>query len=148
MDSSPEASAFQVELERFRDELFSHFRREEALFATVKQAVAARADLANDVLATFLSGEAESDLQAHEALTSLMNKMLVLLKEGEAGVRESRLPNRLREMLDATLRLLRSHANNEDKIIFPIIAHVLREELEPTARKQFREKEKSRSLHL
>jgi iron-sulfur cluster repair protein YtfE (RIC family) len=147
MESRPEASTFRAEFERFREALLSHFRREEALFASVKQAVV-KNDFATDLLATFLTGEAESDLQAHGALTNQTAKMLVLLQESAAAGMEPEARNRLRELLDTSFKLLRSHADNEDKIIFPIIVHVLRREQKAMVREQSPPgKEKPISLH-
>jgi|WetSurMetagenome_2_1015567.scaffolds.fasta_scaffold245838_2 hemerythrin-like domain-containing protein len=135
MESSPETSAesavekFRAELQQFREALLRHFQREEALFSKVKRAVS-KVDLATDVLATFLTGEAESDLQAHAALANQTTKMLALLKgPTPAGELEPLARQRLNEMLDATLKLLRSHAAGEDQIIFPVISHLLRRTL-------------------
>ena len=125
-----DARTLRDQVEMFRRALAMHFRREEeGLFPDAKRMVADQAG-PGDALSQFFAEEGDEDTSAH---TSLRTRVKDVLSLAEAMTRASgpdqESLGRLRALVSTTRSLLESHADRESKIIFPMIARALNDDL-------------------
>jgi hemerythrin-like domain-containing protein len=127
-------------LERFRETMLLHFRKEEeGLFPDVRKMLS-DGTLTVDILSQFFSEQAVDDLCAHSDMEDRMREMLDALSKAQqgGGLDDESLAN-LKQLVVSLQAVLKGHAAKEDTLVFPMIERLLEPEQMEAVRERLRE---------